>query len=232
MSEEIVMNSYDLYRFRRKYFPKTIKVLKPKATNSDVLVIEEGINEIPNFAFRNADIKKVIFPKSLRWIGANAFENCRNLEEVIFEDTSKLMMIDGSFQGCSALKRIEDKKLGNNTICLHYLACASFRDCKNLEEIRFKTLDCLSFNVFSGCSKLKEVSLPNTLTSILGLASSFINCNELKEVYLPNSISKWFLIETNLLNDVSCTFIIDKNCSNFIKQKLKESGIKYKEKNL
>ena len=53
-------------------------------------------------------LKKVTIPDSVTWISHNqgAFEDCKNLEEVIFEGTSQINEMWGTFKGCSSLKSV------------------------------------------------------------------------------------------------------------------------------
>lgn len=53
-------------------------------------------------------LKKVTIPDSVTWISHNqgAFEDCKNLEEVIFEGTSQITELWGTFRNCSSLKSV------------------------------------------------------------------------------------------------------------------------------
>lgn len=55
-----------------------------------------------------SSLKKVTVPDSVTWISHNqgAFEDCKNLEEVIFEGTSQIKEMWGTFKGCSSLKSV------------------------------------------------------------------------------------------------------------------------------
>lgn len=54
-----------------------------KAGKIKTLEIPEGISIISDYAFNNIGLEKVIFPQSLRKVGANAFRN-NKLKKVIF----------------------------------------------------------------------------------------------------------------------------------------------------
>ena len=63
----------------------------------------------------------------------------------------------------------------------------AFHNCTNLESAIIETGATLIGSAFYNCTGLKEVKLPNTLTSIYGRA--FYNCLGLKEVKIPNSVT-------------------------------------------
>jgi len=53
------------------------------------------------------EIEKVIIPKTLELLGANAFHTCSNLKEVVFEAESRLSVIEyKSFYSCKSLEKI------------------------------------------------------------------------------------------------------------------------------
>ncbi|MDB2016726.1 leucine-rich repeat protein [[Clostridium] symbiosum] len=61
----------------------------------------EGIGHI---AFKgNNDIKKIIIPNGVKFIGVGAFEDCTNLSSVILPDSIK-EILGGAFSGCDSLK--------------------------------------------------------------------------------------------------------------------------------
>lgn len=70
--------------------------------------IPNGMTSLTAILSGIGSLKKVIVPDSVTWISHNqgAFEDCKNLEEVIFEGTSKIDEIYGTFRGCSSLKSV------------------------------------------------------------------------------------------------------------------------------
>lgn len=72
-------------------------------------VLREGTTCVAGRAFKGSDrITSVTIPASVQSIGHTAFEMCKNLEEVIFEDGSNLKLIDiGAFNECENLERLE-----------------------------------------------------------------------------------------------------------------------------
>ena len=69
------------------------------------LVFENGVSEIGCAAFYYSTVENVAFPASLNIIGEDAFGNCDNLQELLFN--SNLILDEGSFRYCDNLKRVE-----------------------------------------------------------------------------------------------------------------------------
>lgn len=62
---------------------------------------------IPNGYFRNCTMKEVVFSEQLRFVGHDAFENCKNLKEVTLPGKNTTLKLDNwVFNGCSNLKYV------------------------------------------------------------------------------------------------------------------------------
>jgi hypothetical protein len=92
-------------------------------------------------------------------IGANAFQNCTTLKNIILPDTIKTIG-DYAFNGCTSLSQI----------------CMSFTNITSIGD-----------QAFAGCTSLKVVTLPNSCAS-LG-AQVFANCTSLITVLLPSELT-------------------------------------------
>ena len=69
--------------------------------------IPDGTKAIAKGQFKGQNVCKVVVPKSVEEIQSEAFCECRNLKEVVFEKGSGLKTIGKSaFQSCINLKRI------------------------------------------------------------------------------------------------------------------------------
>lgn len=68
----------------------------------------DGIKEIEPILSGISSLKKVVIPDSATNMRSNAgaFENCKNLEEVVFEGTPQIMEMWNTFRGCSSLKSV------------------------------------------------------------------------------------------------------------------------------
>lgn len=99
--------------------------------------IPEGVKMIADNAFEKTKLKSVVFPKSLRLIGANAFGNCSKLSKV---------------QLNSGIKRI---------------GSSAFQNCKSLSSFKMpNSVEDIGFGVFEGCSSLSEIKLSDNLQLI------------------------------------------------------------------
>ncbi len=63
-----------------------------RITNQDVIIVPETIagypvTEIDDWAFVSMDCKKIVLPDTVTSIGENAFEFCKNLEEIELGDS-------------------------------------------------------------------------------------------------------------------------------------------------
>ena len=65
----------------------------------------ESCYEIPDHAFRNCMIDKVVIPEGIEVIGKSAFKNCENLEIVEFPSTLKEIRTS-AFEGCTSLRDV------------------------------------------------------------------------------------------------------------------------------
>lgn len=71
------------------------------------MTIPDGVERIGNHWFWRAKVESVTIPASVREIGVEAFSRCKRLENVAFEEGSRLKIIrKGAFRGCSSIKNI------------------------------------------------------------------------------------------------------------------------------
>lgn len=167
-----------------------------------------------NQAFNNcSQLRSVEMPENMicvgdtldnEWsMGGGAFNNCINLENIIFHNCEK---IGGyAFYGCNSLQEItlpkDLKRIGNSAFryCsqlkdiilpseVETINYHAFEDCGNLASIQFPpSLKSIESYAFSGCSKLSSINLPG-LTSIS--ENTFSGCSNLTEVKLPSTLER------------------------------------------
>ena len=137
---------------------------------------------VPKSAFTNyLNLTKIDFSKSnLLSIGQYAFQNCKSLSSVIFND--KLEIIDQyAFENCKSLSSVhfnDGLKIVKN--------CA-FYNCTSLSSVHFPmSTEHLCAEVFSKCSALVDITIPITIQSInQGLLSTYYSYN-LTSTYFIN----------------------------------------------
>ncbi len=156
--------------------------------------IPDSYETIANRAFEGqVYITKLIIPKTVRSIGERAFANCVGLEEVVFEEGSRLTEVGAySFESCQSLKKIELPE------GLTYVSKYMFRGCASLEEVKLpesiivvggthnatKNTYTTEGYAFSGCSSLKTINFPENLHCIA--MRSFEYCISLEEVKISD----------------------------------------------
>lgn len=72
------------------------------------VTIPNGMTSLSAILSGIGSLKKVTIPDSVTWIEHNqgVFEDCKNLEEIVFEGTSQIKEMWGTFTGCSSLKSV------------------------------------------------------------------------------------------------------------------------------
>ena len=120
-----------------------------------------------------ADCKKltsISFPETIDNIPARAFWKCENLSTIDLSHCSDIG--GGAFYNCTSLtniKLLNVKKTGwvtsyeNN---YQGFAVGSFMNCKNLTSVDLGSSQKLGERAFYGCTSLKEITLPATLTNL------------------------------------------------------------------
>lgn len=119
------------------------------------------INAIEESSFyQNNSIVGVTIPKEITKVGAEAFANCANLEDVVFEGD------------------------------LSQIGTKAFANCNNLKSIVFQgnvKNNCIGTYLFSGCSSLTSITFPNGIEEF---PDGFLySCSSLKDLQIPNSVT-------------------------------------------
>ena len=167
----------------------------------NVTSAEESDSRYPGCATfsRCVNLKEVVFPSSLLWIGPKAFRYCQQLASVSVPEG-----VEGigayAFSNCANLvsaslpstlgKRnklrwstLEDEWSMRTGNYFDYI----FRDCTALSEVRLaEGLTVLYGHMFNGCSALTTVELPQSLERMY---SSFYNCANLESIDLPQGLT-------------------------------------------
>ena len=146
----------------------------------------------------NTDIQRVFIPKSVKEM-KSTFQNCTNLEEVVFEEGSQLTYISRAFENCTSLTGV--KIPSSVTIIDNYAFSRSgiksidipegvtaikqdaFSGCSSLTSVTFEEgsqLTSISRFMFSNCSNLTSVTIPAGVTSI-GMYA-FSDCSKLTSI--------------------------------------------------
>ena len=122
-------------------------------------VLPTKLKSLPDYAFSNAGVTRMEIPATTK-IGMYAFQQCHNLEEVVFED---------GFNG-----------FGSST----------FIDCTGLTTVILpESVTKIGISAFGGCSALQNIELPTKLTSIESSAFAYSGLNSITIPASVKSIS-------------------------------------------
>lgn len=183
------------------------------------VILPEGITQLANYAFYNCtNLAEINIPANVTTIGNYCFDYCGSLSTVIFEGTALTSIGNYSFAFTTSLKAI-DLPEGLTTIntaafnasgieeivmpsTLSVIGDGAFYYALALHSVTFNEgLENICREAFYGCSSLKEIIIPDSVTSIsrysvtsAGSTSSnyytFAYCTSLERVVLGSNVTK------------------------------------------
>lgn len=153
-------------------------------TEDGVLVLDEGINEISDYMFRNRkDITSVVIPNGVTSIGEFSFAGCSNLVSVVIPDS--VTTIDQyAFSGCKSLTSVNIPngvtEIGSHVFssceslksisipgCVSQIGDYAFYECTSLESVDIQDgVVTIEDHAFYGCTKIGSLLIPDSVTSI------------------------------------------------------------------
>ncbi len=158
------------------------------------VIIPNSITTIEASAFYWCDkLQSITIPNSVISIGKEAFYGCLEMTSVVFEENSKLEIIDEyAFYFALELTQISIpdsvKIIGKSAFSGGYIALGDdfwpqhFSDLSKLESVYFgenSQLESIGDYAFQGCSKLSNISLPESVTTLGSFA--FGGCKNIQE---------------------------------------------------
>ena len=150
------------------------------------ITVEDGVTKVPGYIFTGgcANLRELDLPDSLVSVGPSAFDRCPGLEALELPGSMRSMG-EYAFRGAESLKELH---IRSNLKVTKDLYTASPFAGSGLEEI---TVDGgvtkIPDNLFAGgCSRVKRLVLPETVTGIGCCA--FEGCEALEELSLPASL--------------------------------------------
>lgn len=178
--------------------------------------VPTGITEIPEQALLGASISKVVISSTVVRIGREAFQDCKNLSQVVFEatpaDQTEVPLAIGAraFKGCTALEKftiparlIEIKLtkygLHNGTLSTTDVESA-FLGCYNLATVNV-SIDNKIYKSVNGVIFSKDgktlILAPENLVGTYEIpaatqtvaAGAFVNCDKLTAVVIPDTVT-------------------------------------------
>ncbi len=112
---------------------------------------------------------KLTLKSNIGAIGAYAFYGCNGLEEIIANELD--FVSSQAFCNSSIKKFVADGE--------YIIEDAAFRNCKNLETINLENSSYIGVGAFENCTSLKDVVLPESISTINELAFSNTGITEL-----------------------------------------------------
>ena len=169
------------------------------------MIIEDNVESIGERAFESCSaLTTVEIGGGVQEIGASAFDGCMKITDLVIP-SSVSTISDGAFAGCSGLKSltipakltsqvqgafgiksglsalvISDTDSTNDTI-----ADGAFVGFTGLTSVTLGKVEAIGANAFNGCTKLNEITLPESLTSI---GDNAFNGCPLTSVTIPDGV--------------------------------------------
>ena len=182
----------------------------------DDLTLPDTLETIGEYSLIGCAFKTFIVPENVKNIRSYAFQNCPNLEEIIFNE--KLEIINtGIWWGCSNLKRVDFSNTKLLTTFTDFRDCVNleyvhlplpsayektnsiFSDCENLKTVVFGNgTETIIQNILYGNHSVENVIIPSSVKTIE--TNAFSGCLKIKHIELPDELE---VIKTNAFNGCS-----------------------------
>ena len=143
--------------------------------------VPKGVTSIKDFAFNDCrELEEVILPDSIKEIGEGAFYMCLSLRSIIIPKHVQEIK-ESTFHSCTSLRKIT---IPSNVFTI---GAAAFYHCTNLTTVIIKRgVDSIQHDAFSGCSSLQHITFPDGITAIGSRA--LCNCEALTGITLTRDI--------------------------------------------
>ena len=148
------------------------------------IAIPTSVTSIGERAFYGCNsLKSITIPDSVTNIGYDAFEECSSLESITIPDS--VVSIGRNAFGGTAYYNNKDNwengvlYIGNHLIAAEYDFAGGYTIKNGTKTI--------AGHAFSGCSSLKSITIPDSVTSIGRCA--FLRCRSLQSITIPSSVT-------------------------------------------
>lgn len=119
----------------------------------DTLIIGNGVKRIPDYAFCEIDIKELVIPSSVEYIGRKAFFGCHQLQSLIIPNSVTYLGKE-AFQNCSALTSLV---VGNG---VPEIMTECFSECSELTNVSIgKNVTAIAPNAFYSARRIKSITV-------------------------------------------------------------------------
>ena len=126
-------------------------------------------------------LETVIFSNELIDLGSDVFKGCSKLSQIELPDSLETIGT-GVFQNCKSLVSIQ---LPNNAY-MTTIPSNMFKGCTSLTEVDMRNVTSIGESAFMGCSALREMIIPSTVTTVKDWA--FRDCSSLSSVVIGENV--------------------------------------------
>lgn len=148
------------------------------------IILPEGITVINNGAFLNSGLEAITLPESLEGIGQSVFSGTR-LKEITIPANVRALGTS-AFEGSDAGPMPLEKVIFNGSKIMD-IEPYTFKNCVKLKEITLpESLTVIDYGAFFGCSSLTKVVIPDNVFEIGKTA--FLGCTSLIEATIGRSV--------------------------------------------
>lgn len=168
----------------------------------------DSLSTIGNSAFGNSGITAIALPK-VTAIGAYAFENNKKLTTVSLGSALSVLNT-GVFFGCSALSSVTFSTTTNGTVVtgITEIQDAAFEDCNNLKNIVLpETLTSITALAFVGALKLQAIEVASENTAFTSVDGVLFNKDMLAVIIYPaGKVSEEYIIPEDVISIMDSAF--------------------------
>lgn len=196
----------------RVVLPAEVKSIASRAffnSNIESIVLNEGLESIGLQAFSGSSkLASVVFPASLKEIGAHAFEDCVALNEINLSKTSLQEIGSSAFREAGIKKvslPVSLKKIAAQAFFqthlekvvfpegLQEIGNEAFREIESLKSVTFPhNIQRIGYQAFQACKQLKEILYVGKMESANCIVEigAFQDCMSLSSFSFPQSLSE------------------------------------------
>ena len=151
------------------------------------IVIPDSVTEIGEAAFLNSGIVAVTIPNTVTEIENGAFSGCTGLTDIKLPRNLKTLGGD-AFYGCTGLTSVLIPKTVENTHFYYNGIYSPFRECNNLQAVKFEDgMTRIPNSILCFCAAKLDIVIPSSVTEIGECA--FLNSG-LVTVTIPDTVTK------------------------------------------
>lgn len=162
--------------------PVTVKSIEDWAFHEcfklEKINIPDGITAITEHTFQSTNLESIELPASVTKLGTCAFQTAKRLTSINIENITEIGSWTLAETAITSVDLFNVKSIGGS----------AFSACPELETVLLGESEIPQIGdwTFQNCTKLKKITLPNTL-DVIG-SWSFSGCNSLESIVIPNSV--------------------------------------------